>query len=311
MGSFHARNGPGELLARYSFLEPLLEGRRVLEVGAAHATEGASALFLAERGAAAILSIEPQEELLAAARRAGHHPFVQFQAAAPASLRAGTFDLVLLSDGTAITTSPDLVVELRRLLVPGGRLVTALPAGGAGLAELVGAPPVPEPPSYETFINALSDHFSQIEVASQSATVGWVFGLPSEEDPDIAMDGTLAGTPDTTSYVAIAGEEPSGLSGFTVVALPVAPLIESLRSRTDGTEGELGAARTRVADAEAEAQVAQEAVEAERARVSEQAASLASLEVERDAALHARDAAVAEAEALRAEREQEIGRAHV
>jgi chromosome segregation ATPase len=91
-----------------------------------------------------------------------------------------------------------------------------------------------------------------------------------------------------------------------VVALPVAPLIESLRSRTDGTEGELGAARTRVADAEAEAQVAQEAVEAERARVSEQAASLASLEVERDAALHARDAAVAEAEALRAEREQAI-----
>jgi chromosome segregation ATPase len=306
MGSFHARNGTGELLARYSFLEPLLEGRRVLEIGAARATEGASALFLAERGAAAVLSIEAQEADLAQARRAGHHPFVQFHAAPPASLRAGTFDLVLLADGSTLAAAPDEVAGLRRLLAPGGRLVTAIPAGGAGLPDLLGEPPEAGPPAYETFVNALSDHFTLVEVAAQTATVGWVFGLASEDEPEIAMDGTLAGTPDTTRYVAIAGEEPSGLSGFTVVALPVGPLIEAARSRTDGTAGELEAARARAADAEAAVRIAEEAIAAERARLAELAAALAALEVERDGALHARASAVAEAEALRGEREQAI-----
>src|SRR5512140_2297289 len=90
MASFHARNGSGELLARYSFVEPLLEGRRVLEIGAARATDGGSALFLAERGAAAVLSVEPAEADLVEARRAGHHPFVQYQAIQLKDLRAGT-----------------------------------------------------------------------------------------------------------------------------------------------------------------------------------------------------------------------------
>lgn len=306
MASFHARNGAGELLARYSFLEPLLEGRRVLEVGAARATEGASALFLAERGAAAVLSIEAEDADLEAARRTGHHPFVQFHATRPPALRAGTFDLILLADGGSLASAPEEVADLRRLLASGGRLVTAIPAGGAGLPDLLGEPSDPEPPEYEKFVNALADHFPLVEVAAQTATVGWVFGLPSEDEPEIAMDGTLAGTPDTTRYVAIAGEEPSGLSGFTVVALPVGPLLEAARTRTHGTAGELDTARSRAADAEAVAQVAEEAVAAERERVAEQAAALAALEVERDAALHARQSAVAEAEALRAEREQAI-----
>src|SRR6266542_792097 len=133
MGSFYARNGAGDLLARYSFIEPLLEGKRVLEIGAARATDGGSALFLAERGAAAVLSLEPAEEDLAAAREAGHHPFVQFRSGAPEELRAGTFDLVLVADGAALARAPEQVATLRRLLAPSGRLVTAVSAGGAGL----------------------------------------------------------------------------------------------------------------------------------------------------------------------------------
>src|SRR5512146_2992887 len=109
MASFHSRNGAGDLLARYSFIEPLLEGRRVLEVGAARATDGGSALFLAERGAAAVLSIEASEEDLATAREAGHHPFVQFRASDPADLRPGAFDLVLVADGAALARAPDRV----------------------------------------------------------------------------------------------------------------------------------------------------------------------------------------------------------
>src|SRR5512138_492785 len=127
MPSFYSRDGAGDLLARYSFIEPLLDGMRVLEVGAARATDGGSALFLAERGAAAVLSIEAAEEDLAAAREAGHHPFVQFRAMAPADLRAGTFDLVLVADGAPLARDPLRLGVLRRLLAPRGRLVTAIP----------------------------------------------------------------------------------------------------------------------------------------------------------------------------------------
>jgi chromosome segregation ATPase len=308
MGSFHARNGPGELLARYSFLEPLLEGRRVLEVGAARSTEGASALFLAERGAAAILSVEPDDASLTAARRTGHHPFVQFQSLEIASLRAGTFDLILLTDGGHLAASPEELATYRRLLAPGGRLVTAIAAGGVGLPDLVGDPATREPPPYEAFVNALADHFPLVEVAAQTATVGWVFGLPSETEPEIAMDGTLAGTPDTTSYVAIAGDEPTGLSGFTVVALPVAPLVEAARGRTDGAAAAKAAeeAEARIAQAEAMRSMSDEALAGERTRVAELTSALAALEVDRDAARHGRDGAVAEAEALRSEREAAI-----
>src|SRR5512144_2041698 len=113
MASFYARSGAGELLARYSFIEPLLEGKRVLELGAARATAGGTALFLAERGAAAVLSLEEDDDGVAEAREAGHHPFVQFRAGAEADLPAGAFDLVLVADGAPLARAPHRIAALR------------------------------------------------------------------------------------------------------------------------------------------------------------------------------------------------------
>src|SRR6266511_2648823 len=258
MASFYARNGAGDLLARYSFIEPLLEGKRVLELGAARATGGGSALFLAERGAAAVLSLEPSEEDLGPARDAGHHPFVQFRSGAPRDLRQGTFDLVLV-------------------------------AGGAALAEVAGGPPEDDVPPYEGVISALSDHFPLVEVATQSATVGWVLALTADgEEPEIAMDGTLAGTPETAAYVVICGDEPCGLSGLQVTALPVKPLVEA------------AAAAHGARQASADTERLLEAMRAERDEACRQldarADALVQAVAERDEAAVARDAARAERE---------------
>src|SRR5574340_487989 len=148
MASIHARHGAGELLARYSFVEPLLHGKRVLELGAAGATGGASAQLLVERGAAQVLSVEADEAALGAAAVAGYQPFVRFRAGALESLPAESFDVVLLADGGQLAGAPARVAALRRLLSPGGRLITAIDAGGAGLADLAGEPPAPPPPPY-------------------------------------------------------------------------------------------------------------------------------------------------------------------
>src|SRR6266545_3682891 len=214
MASFYARNGAGDLLARYSFLEPLLAGKRVLEMGAARATDGGTALFLAERGAAAVLSLEPNEGDLAASREAGHHPFVQFRAGAPEELRGGTFDLVLVADGAAM--------------------------------------------------------------------VGWVLALAADgEDPDIAMDGTLAGTPETAAWVAICGDEPCGLAGLQVTALPVKPLVEATaEARGVGEASEEANRRIAAAQAACDEVVGQ---------LAARDAALAQAVAERDDAVRARD----------------------
>jgi SAM-dependent methyltransferase len=306
MASFYARNGAGDLLARYSFIEPLLGGKRVLEVGAARATGGGSALFLAERGAAAVLSLEPVEDDLAAAREAGHHPFVQFRAGAPEALRPGTFDLALVADGAALARSPETIAALRRLLAAGGRLVTAIPAGGAGLAEVAGEAVAADVPPYEGFVGALSDHFALVEVATQSATVGWVLALAADgEEPEVAMDGTLAGTPEAAAYVAICGDEPCGIAGVQVTVLPVKPLVDAVMQGRG----------TREASEEATRRF--DALQAERddalAQLVARAEALTQAVAERDEVVRARDEARAERdqalqgrETARAERDEAV-----
>jgi chromosome segregation ATPase len=246
MVNFHARNGAGDLLARYSFIEPLLTGRRVLEVGAAAATEGATALFLAERGAAAVLSVDEPGEALDAAREAARHPFVQVRPGRAEDLPRGAFDLVLVADGTSLAADPARVSALKGLLARGGHLVTAIAAGGsAGLADLAGEAPAPEPPAYETFAGALADQFPVVEVATQSPTLGWVVAMSAgDEEPEISIDGGLAGDPEAAYYVAVCGDAPSGLSGLTIVALPTRPLLDGVRERLG--RGDAGAARAEI-----------------------------------------------------------------
>src|SRR5574341_2646266 len=106
MSRFYARDGAGDLLARYSFIEPLLAGRRVLELGAASATAGASALFLAERGAAAVLSVEEDPAAIEEAARESRHPFVQFKAASVGALPEQAFDLILIAAGAGLVAEP-------------------------------------------------------------------------------------------------------------------------------------------------------------------------------------------------------------
>src|SRR5574341_1273855 len=249
MSRFYARAGAGDLLARYSFIEPLLPGRRVLEVGAAASTAGATALFLAERGAAAVVSVDDDPAAIAEAARESQHPFVQFKSAALDALPEKAFDLALVADGAALATDPGRVAALRRLLGPKGRLVTALPTPeGGSLSELSGEPPIGELPTFESFVGALGDHFTCVEVATQSATVGYVLAMGQSAEPEISIDGSLAGTSDTSFYVAICGDAPCNLEGLTIVALATQPLLASAaeRARLAGTGG------TAVAEARSE-----------------------------------------------------------
>jgi len=233
MADFFAPGGAGDALPRLSFLEPILGGRRVLEIGSAGPTGGASAAFLAERGAAAVLSLDEAGAVERAAARV-EHPFVQFRTASPEELPRGAFDLVVVHDGAALSREPGRLAGLKPLLSSQGVLVTAIPAaGGPTLASLAGEPPADpdRAPAYEPFAAALAEVFPVVEVATQSASVAYVIAaFAGDAEPDVTVDGSLAGTSGAAHYVFLCGSEPTGLAGLTVVALPPAELVEASRA---------------------------------------------------------------------------------
>src|SRR5512143_576338 len=240
---FYARHGAGELFARYSFVEPLVAGRRVLELGGARVTRGQSALGLVERGAAAVLSVDDDPAVADAAASESPHPFVEYRAARLDDLPRRSFDLVLLADGAPLATHPDRAAVLADLLSPRGYLVTALalPEAG-GLGELAGEAPTGPQPSYEAFVSALQAHFPSVEIVTQAAAVGWVLAPAGAEDPDLAIDGAASGAPEAAAYLAICGREPAGLEGMLLVTLPPRPLADAARAAQEAARDHAGCA---------------------------------------------------------------------
>jgi SAM-dependent methyltransferase len=336
MVPFHAPLGTGELLARVSFLEPLVAGRRVLEVGAVAATGGATAHALAERGAAEVVALDPDAAAVERAGRERPHARVAFRAGdvgSPGATAPASFDLVLVHDGAALAAAPDRVAALAALLAPGGRLAAALPVPGApALARLAGLAGADEAPGYDAFVGSLQAVFPAVEIATQTAAVGWVVAATGDAAPELAVDGAWSGEPDAAAYLAVCGDGPSGLAGMVLVTLPVAPLLEAREARERDDRARAGerheAIERAITEARAEtaaaiARAEEATLRADRAapelarleaEIAEARAALARASAERDAAvartreLEAALAALRTAEAERARERDEARR---
>ncbi|HSB20479.1 MAG TPA: class I SAM-dependent methyltransferase, partial [Anaeromyxobacteraceae bacterium] len=270
---FYARHGAGDLRARYSFVEPLVAGRRVLELGGARATRGESALGLVERGAAAVLSVDDDPAVIDDAAARSAHPFVEYRAARLDDLPRRSFDLVLLADGAPLAADPGRAAGLAELLSPRGHLVTALAVPeAAGLADLAGEGPTGAQPGYEAFVSALQQHFPSVEIVTQAAAVGWVLAPAGAEDPELSIDGAASGPPEAAAYLAVCGWEPAGLDGMLLVTLPHRPLADVARAAQEAARDHAGCA-ARESDLRAAAGRLGER-EAELARLEEEVARL-------------------------------------
>jgi SAM-dependent methyltransferase len=284
MRTFHASGGPGELLARTSFLEPVVRGRRVLELGAAAATGGASAHALAARGAASVVAADEDEDGVAIAARAHPHPAVEYVALSAGELPDGTFDVVVVHDGAPLAAAPERVAALAALLADGGRLVAALPVAGApSLAALAGERPPDQLPAYESFVGSLEAVFPSVELATQSASIGWlVAAAPAAADeapepdlqPELQLDGAHGEPPLAAAYLAVCGAAPAGLAGMVLVTLPAAAALREAGARATL---DVGAIQAQLAARRAdEVRATARAEEAER-RIEELEAELAEL----------------------------------
>jgi SAM-dependent methyltransferase len=273
------RLGVSELLPRYIFAENLFVRRRVLEVGAVAATQGASAEFLLQRGARVVLACDDDLQAVAEAQARLGSANLRFRAAVFDDLPPGGFDLVLVADLAPWVRAPNLLKELVAQVSPTGTLVGGLrnPAGLA-LAQLMEPDAEGAPPTYGQALDALSAHFRTVDVATQSPLLG--YQLAFEKGEGLQVDGSLVGSGEAAYFVVMASQDPHRSVEPTWVQLPPAPLaftgnrldevstrarewedrsrrlkesLERARAETDSLKGELTRTREQRERAEEEA----------------------------------------------------------
>jgi SAM-dependent methyltransferase len=231
-------------LPLYAYLEPLLAGRRVLELGTG---TGAGAAHLAVNGAADVVSVDTVEAHVqrAHARRAA--PNLTFRKVANLLdvVPGAPFDVVLAPDAEDLLRRPETIPALARLLSPGGRLVLVAssadaPRGPTSQSEGVG---------YYELSDALLPHFPSVQMFG--VTPFAAFGVVEFDagGEGLRVDSRLVegGVEPTGAYVAVAGSERAGDLGYALVQVPFAP-IEARLAATSAAEDRGAPARLDAAE---------------------------------------------------------------
>ena len=255
MTTFYQPLGASELLPRYAYLEALLPGRRVLEVGALGSTRGKSAAFLRAKGAKHVLALDADPDLVEEVRRAwASDPDLSFRAGRVEDLgEEERFDLILVADAAPLVRVPSTLDRVAKLLSADGFLVLGLRhSAGVSLASLVSEEPREATPTFGELREALAARFKCVEAATQSAFVGYRLSPLAAGAVETSVDATLVGPEECGYFLAICGQRPSGvLSGEAIVELPAAPLAvastryQELADRLRLAEDDLAAERAR------------------------------------------------------------------
>jgi SAM-dependent methyltransferase/chromosome segregation ATPase len=196
--------------AVYSYLRPVLEGRRVLEVGCG---TGEATTHLVRLGARSVIGAGSARDV-AEARARQHVGALGFVTMAAGAIdTAGVFDLVLVPDATDMLRGrgPIQLSTLLALLAPGGRLACIVANGdrGEGLA-------------YYDVVDALTPHFPKVRMFGQTPFLAFGIAEFDEAATDLRVDAELAEreTEEPTHYIALAGPDEAMGLGYALVQIP-------------------------------------------------------------------------------------------
>lgn len=243
--------------AVYSYLRPVVEGRRVLEIGG---DDPDDAEHLRAMGARAVATAD------------------HARAALERALAAGPFDVVVAPAASALVRGGgNAIASLRGLLASGGRLVMIVGNGDAGVGEGVG---------YYDLVDALAPHFPRVRMFGQTPFAAFGIAEFDEATGGLRVDAGMVDESgeQPTHYVAVAGpDEPLAL-GYALVQVPMAAAPAGHAAAADADVADL---RRRLVDAEGRAEGAlrvsraqTEEIEELRARLRRAAEARADLDAE-------------------------------
>ncbi len=205
-------------LPLYTYLEPLLTARRVLELGTG---TGAGAALLVAQGAVAVVSVDTDEQAVEHARARHAAPNLTFRRAASLleMVPGAPFDVVVVPEAEVLLRRPETIPSLARLLAPGGRLVLVGSSADRGGGTVGGV-------GYYELSDALVPHFPAVQMFG--VTPFAAFGVVEfDVDGDgLRVDSRLVegGVEPPGAYVAVAGSERAGDLGYALVQVPFAPI---------------------------------------------------------------------------------------
>jgi hypothetical protein len=184
----------GRRLALYSYLEPLLTGRRVLEINSGSArsvAQAESAQYLRSLGAR-VVSVDRDASV------------------------DDRFDVVVVPEAEELARRAGAFAALRRLLVDGGRVIVAannVERGGDGVG-------------YYDLQGAVAAHFAHVQMLGVTPFLG--MGIVEFEGAvdGLRIDSRLVkeGSEPPAIYVAVAGTQVAPGLGYALIQLPFAPL---------------------------------------------------------------------------------------
>jgi len=204
---------PGRLAA-YQYLEELIAGRRILEIGCG---DGLGLGRLVALGALEVVGLEGDIDL-ARATMGRDRDGLRLRSWRPPRLpfAAGSFDLVLVSQARIAADHPTLLGEVVRVLAKDGRVVLRSPSGDhsqidAGLC-------------YGDLLDLVEPHFDLVRVVGQCPFVGYTLVelTEDEQDPEVQLDGGLLDgeVEEVVAYLVVCAGPPDESFPYGVVQIP-------------------------------------------------------------------------------------------
>jgi SAM-dependent methyltransferase/chromosome segregation ATPase len=232
MTEISAKEVFNQRLPLYAYLEPLLVGRRVLELGTG---TGAGAAHVAASGASVVVGVDTDEANVAQAHARHRAPNLTFRRVASLfdAPPGAPFEVVLVPDAEALLRRPEAIPALSRLLGAGGRLVLVASSAdrGHGPAAAGGV-------GYYELSDALLPHFAAVQMFG--VTPFAAFGVVEFEagGEGLRVDSRLVegGVEPPSAYVAVAGSERAGELGYALVQVPFAPIEAKLGAAAEGED---------------------------------------------------------------------------